>query len=267
ETFKSPGERQLDALPELKRVREIYESASGKLKEQIAGERLRLFEAYRQGLQGHLERLTKAGNLEEAVNLSTEIKSLDKTIADAQAARPPALGMGNDSKETILWEFKSRASVELDKGIELKTQGDAYQLSSSTGAGARITSKRSFKPPFRIAVRVATDSTNIRFYYNNQVLSIFNWEMNPAELRIHEPSTGRNFGYRDKGFLERNEMHDIEIDVLEKKIVARADRKTLVEVDMRADGVEGPVGLGPAFGSILTMESLKVIDLSKPKDR
>ncbi|MCB1076975.1 MAG: hypothetical protein KDM64_04010, partial [Verrucomicrobiae bacterium] len=112
ESFKSPGERQLDAWPELKRVREIYESASGKLKEQIAGERLRLFEAYRQGLQGHLERLTKAGNLEEAVNLSTEIKSLDKTIADAQAARPPALGMGNDSKETILWEFKSRASVE-----------------------------------------------------------------------------------------------------------------------------------------------------------
>ncbi len=259
--YKAPGERQLDAWPELKRMRDIYEAASERVDGQIGADRLRLHEAYRQELRNHLERLTREGKLEEAVRLSTEVKGIDKMITELQAARP---GLGEDASAKVLWEFKSRASVEMDKGIEIKTQGDGYVLSSKSSSGARITSRKTFKPPFRISTRVATDSTNIRIYFNDQVLVIFNWELNPAELRIHEPKTGRNLAFRDKGFLERNQMHDIVIDVLDDKVVARANGRQLVRAEARSDGVEGPVGLGPAFGSILTMESMQVIDLSEP---
>lgn len=47
----------------------------------------------------------------------------------------------------------------------------------------RAVTKESFKPPIEITFVVKTDSTNIRLAYAADQV-IFNWELNPAELRV-----------------------------------------------------------------------------------
>lgn len=260
ETFRQPGERDYDAWPDLKRLREIYESTHERLSENISGDRRQIFETFHRELNSHVERLTRAGQLDEAVRLSQRAQQIEKLLAVEVVAKPPLGGDGKD--EEVLWEFKSQASVDTIKDCGLKKVGDAYVIVSPRGgAGSYHNSRRTFKPPFRIQARVTTDSTNIRFYYNNNTLSIFNWEMNPRELRVHEPKTNRNMGFRDKGELERNKLHDIEIDVLDNEIKVKADRQRLVEVPADNTGLDGPVGIGPAFGSTLTLESMRVIQL------
>lgn len=260
ETFKQLAERKFDAWPDLKRLREIYETTHQKLSEGVADDRRRLFEAFHRELISNVERLTRAGQLDEAVRLSQRAQQMEKLLA-VEAVKTPLLG-GEGKDEEVLWEFKSLASVDTIKECGLKKVGDAYVIVSPRGgAGSYHNSRRTFKPPFRIEARVTTDSTNIRFYYNNNTLSIFNWEMNPRELRVHEPKTNRNMGFRDKGELERNTLHDIEIDVLDDEIKVKADRKRLVEVPADNKGLDGPVGIGPAFGSTLTLESMRVIQL------
>ena len=264
ETFKLPGERVFTAWPDLKRFREIYETTAARLENDASVERVKLYETYRRELNAHVERLTREGQLEDAVQLSSRVKEMDKLIAEGKTetgASPVGgtSGMGNE----VLWEFKSRANVESVKNCEMKTLPNGLQIFSESKDGARYESRKTFKPPFRIQARIATDSTNIRFYYNRTVLAIFNWETNLDELRIHEPGTGRNMGFGGKGQLAINKMHDIELDVYEDKIEVRANGQRLVETPAKSTGLDASVGLGPAFGSVLTVESFQVLSLNR----
>jgi hypothetical protein len=67
------------------------------------------------------------------------------------------------------------------------------------------------------------------------------------------------------GQLEVNTMHDIVIDVLLDKIQVSVDgeiRGVLPGTPSdNTAGLEAPIGVGPAFGSVVTVESLRVIKL------
>lgn len=259
ESFKQKVKRDLGKWPELSRLRDIYDNAHARLAPAVTAERLKLYETFRRELNSHIERLTREGNLTEGVRLSERVKEVDHLIEAGKAATGPGNASGEPAD--VLWEFKSRASVDTVKECGLRSQPDGLMISSEHSAGAYHLSRRTFKPPFRIQARVATDSTNIRFYYNKGILAIFNWETNLGELRIHEPSTGRNMGFGGKGQLSVNQMHDIEIDVFDDRVVVRANGKPLVETPAKSAGLDAAVGIGPAFGSVLTVESMRVLEL------
>lgn len=247
--------RDLGAHPDLERLREIYDTTLAQLKSDAASEHARLIEAYRTRLATAVETLTRKGKIDEAVAVNARIKELD-AAAPLRAA---------ENEANVIWEWSSRASVEAIGECELATDLNGFILSSKRGGGgALMQSRREFKPPFRIVARAATDSTNIRFYYSG-TLVIFNWEMNTAELRIHHPATGVKAGIRDMGQLEVNKMHDIVIDVLLDKIQVSVDgeiRGVLPGTPSdNTAGLEAPIGVGPAFGSVVTVESLRVIKL------
>ncbi|MBL9154420.1 MAG: hypothetical protein JNK37_18160 [Verrucomicrobiales bacterium] len=262
EGHRKAGARNFDSWPELKRLREIYDTAAAKLAGELGEERLRLYTVYRQSLQGHVERLTRENRLDEAVKLQAEVKSIDGRIEGAKAAasatQQGAAPVVANGAEELLWELKGASSLTPVGKCDARTTDGVIKIAAPGENKARFETRRSFKPPFRIQARVGTDSTNIRFYYNNNVLTIFNWEMNQNELRVHEPSTNRNIGIGGKGKLAVNQMHDVEIDVFDKKVVVKGNGTVLAEVEVRSDGLESPVGLGPAFNSVVSLESLRV---------
>lgn len=247
--------RDLGAHPDLERLREIYDTTLAQLKSDAAGEHARLIDAYRTRLAATVESLTREGKIDEAVAVNARIKELD-AAAPLRAA---------ESGANVVWEWRSRADVEAIGDCEVKTDLNGFILSSERrGGGSWMQSRREFKPPFRIAARVATDSTNIRFYFSGPLV-IFNWEMNTAELRLQHPATGVKAGVRDMGQLELNKMHDIVIDVLLDKIQVSVDgeiRGALLGTPSdNTAGLEAPIAIGPAFGSVVTVESLRVIKL------
>lgn len=246
ESAASDQKRDFEKIPDLKRLREIYESNLARIREQTVRETSRLRDAYRQRLSAETESLTRAGKIDEALLVKARIETLDRE------------GGGAGDKE-VLWEWRSRSHVEAVNGCEMAANGDRYVLTGRGGNGW-MKSRREFKPPFRLQVRAATDSTNIRLYYRSH-LAILNWEMNPQELRMHYPGTGASTGIGGKGNVPLNVMSDIEVDVLLDKVILRVNGETRGELIATNTGLEGPVGIGPAFGSIVTVEAMRVLRL------
>lgn len=242
----------------LKRLRDIYDTTLAKITNESKPERAKIAAAYCDRLQMKMERLTVEGNLEEAGRLKARVAEMQKQIDGGGNPVEIAAGAGAGK---VLWEFKGRSSGESVREVEIKTLTDGWELKSKPKDWAYFESRRTFKPPFRVQLRASTDSTNIRMYYNKEVLAIFNWETNPLELRVHEPSTGRNMGFGGKGHLVPNQKYDIQIDVHPERIEVKVDGELRAVAVAKSTGTDGAIGVGPAFGSILTMEAFRVLEL------
>ena len=57
-----------------------------------------------------------------------------------------------------------------------------YKVTILTG-GQHFNSRQAYRPPIEITVVAKTDSTNLRLGYAAEQI-IFNWEMNPSQLRV-----------------------------------------------------------------------------------
>jgi len=90
---------------------------------------------------------------------------------------------------------------------------------------------------------------------------MFGWESNPTELRLHEPTTGRKLAFPDKGQVVPGKVHFIEIDVHPDRIEVKVDGEQRAQASVSSFGVDAPVGIGPAFGSELTVEMMQVLAL------
>ncbi len=248
ESATSDGPRDFASQPELKRLREIYDKALLRLRTAAAADLDRLHETHRAQAQSKVESLTRAGRIDEAKEANAWLEELQE-----QASAGTADG------DKVLWELKSRAGIEPVGDCEMKSVKGGFELTSQRGgANAWMKSRQEFSPPFRIVARVATDSTNIRFYYRNH-LAILNWEVNPSELRIHHPDGSGGVGFAGKGQIPRNRMQDVEIDVLVDKVTVKVDGRLRGELITSSPDLKGPVGIGPAFGSTVTVESFRVL--------
>jgi hypothetical protein len=141
-------------------------------------------------------------------------------------------------------------------GCELNKREKELVLKTKGGAGHILTVKE-YKPPFTLHVNAKTDSKNLRLYYNAGVL-IFNWELNEDELRIHDPLTEEQIGVANQGKIEPDKYHDIALEVYPDGM------RVLVDGTERArrlgdyEKLEAPLGIGPAFGSVITVKSFRI---------
>ncbi len=255
-TMDLQKERTLTQWPELERLRGIYDKASARISAEIDAELLKLKRPYRERLQQEVGRLTREGKIEEAKRVSTMVTELDRALSPGEA---PEAGASE-----VLWEFTNRASVEAVNDAELKTVDEGRRITSKRNDWSYFQSKRTFKPPFRLQTRVSTNKNEVRFYYNADILSMFGWESNPTELRLHEPTTGRKLAFPDKGQVVPGKIHFIEIDVHPDRIEVKVDGEPRAVASVSSFGVDAPVGIGPAFGSELTLEMMRVLEL-KPE--
>src|SRR5207302_8059242 len=115
---------------------------------------------------------------------------------------------------------------------------------SSTGSWAYIQSPQSIRPPLVIRTRAKTDLNNIRLYYGIGRV-IFNWESNPAELRVQDPLTGRTTPVPGQGFLTTKEWHELVWEISTNAMKISVDGELRFEGKGYYSSINAFPGIGP----------------------
>ncbi len=135
--------------------------------------------------------------------------------------------------------------------------GDGLHLSGATSDRSLVRTSGTFRPPFVVRLRAKTDSTNLRIYYNSGMV-IFNWERRQDQLRVHDPLTNQIHAVDDKGHIEPGEWHDIIWEVDSDRMSITVDGDNRFSAPGNYASIEAPIGVGPAFGSVVSIESFEV---------
>lgn len=157
-----------------------------------------------------------------------------------------------NSKQVIVLGEEGRYTTTSQLTVTKKD--NLYILSSAGGDAEALRSTKTFKTPFSLQVRAMTNKNNIRLYFGQRGMIVFNWEMNRKQLRIIEPVIFKRNGISDFKPLEADRMYDLEVRVTDSKISVYANKRKQGEVKGDFSQAEGPIGIGPARGSIVTVE-------------
>ena len=130
-------------------------------------------------------------------------------------------------------------------------------LKAPNGDRSRILTKKEYAPPFALRIKAKTDSKNLRLYYKAGIV-IFNWEGKENELRIHDPATGENMGVEGKGYIEPDKWHDITWEVYPNGMRVLLKGEELARKHGDYAKLKASVGIGPAFGSVISLESFRI---------
>jgi hypothetical protein len=142
------------------------------------------------------------------------------------------------------------AVLKTDKEIMLKSNGGISQI---------VTAKE-YTPPFALHLKAKTDSKNLRLWYNVGIV-IFNWEKDEDELRIHDPITNEGEGFANQGKIEPNKVQYFVWEVYPDGMRVLVDGKERARKRGDYSKIEAPLGVGPAFGSTVTLEMFRVESL------
>lgn len=256
ENFGKEADRDFSSLPELERLRGIFEKSSLGMREEIARKQNVILGENIEKLAKLKAELTKAGEIEEALRADDLRKAfIDQRSKIANAESGSLLAT---EPVSLLWSLGSRADFELIKECEAKHEDDTWVLTSEVKAMSHLSTDKEFQPPFSAHFRATTDQVEIRFFWDGSQIVIFNWSSNPQQLRFQNPVDGKATGVQEKGYLEPATMHDIEIRVTATKIEAFVDGELRGELVGDWGSLEGPFGIGPAFGSTVTVEKFEV---------
>jgi hypothetical protein len=133
-----------------------------------------------------------------------------------------------------------------------------YASSLKTLAAATLLqSTNIFHVPFIIRTVAKTDSTDLRLYAGPSGRLIFNWEVNPSELRVHDPLTGDLTAEAGRGLIYPNEWHEVTWEIWEKGMKVFVDGQLRFQNFKDYHSLTGTVGIGPT-GSIVTVKSFAV---------
>jgi|GEM_PF-2038437 len=115
----------------------------------------------------------------------------------------------------------------------------------------------SYHTPVIIRTRVKTDSWNVRLRFGSSGMVIFNWEVNPLELRVHDPVKGNSFGGTGLGRITPNQWHDFVWELLPGGMRIFVDGQLRYQNRASYSKVQGAAGIGP-YLSHLTVASFVV---------
>jgi hypothetical protein len=141
------------------------------------------------------------------------------------------------------------AATRGDEGMELTVRLDESGLLS----------EKVYKTPVTIETVAMTDSTNLRLYFGKAWV-IFNWERNGTELRIVDPATGKFDGVADQGDIPRKQWVTIQWVIGPKEMRIVVDGQERYKAEGNYAGIEGRVGIGPAWQSKVTVKSITVTE-------
>jgi len=163
------------------------------------------------------------------------------------ASTSPVAPVLEDSAANLLKSMRSLL------GTVVTRTNDGVVLSGD----GRLATELEYSPPFAADVIAKTDLTNIRLYYGKGVV-IFNWEMNPDELRYHDPKTGGVQAVGGKGRVPADEWVHL------RWVIETNSATVLVNGEQRArfagdySHVEELVGIGTGAGSKVTVKHFAV---------
>jgi hypothetical protein len=246
-----------ETYPRLGEAHAIYQRALWELRDTSRPREIELHQTYFRSLGALRETLTRSGQIDDALALETRSAPGLAALYKLQAMQRWK-GKGNFER-TVLWELRTPADLVENGTITLEEREGRYHLSSPERDMTRFESRFSFRPPMRLIARAATDSTSVRLYYGAGTLAIFNWESRPDELRIHDPTTGfSHSGYPDKGTIETKRFYDFEARITDNRISIYVDGVLRTSRQGDFASANGPFGIGPAFGGVVSVEAMAV---------
>ena len=177
------------------------------------------------------------------------------TLGCTSSAKAPAPPAGQPAAPAV-------APVSMDSmisvnGCLMTPAGGLVLLSSPLPDRALVQTPAKFRPPFSVRLRAATDSTNLRVYYNAGMV-ILNWEVRQDEFRAHDPLTSQPYAVRGKGWIKPGELHTIVWEVRPDGMSLSVDGETRFSAPGDYANINAPIGIGPAFGSVVSVESFEV---------
>jgi hypothetical protein len=141
---------------------------------------------------------------------------------------------------------------------QVSKEGKVIVLTGPGAEDGRIMTANRHEPPFALRVNAETDSRNLRLYYGHDGELIFNWEGNEDELRIHDPATGEQQGVPNQGRIEPDKYHDVVWEMYANGMRVLVDGKERARRRGHYERLEAALGVGPAFGSVVTIQSFRV---------
>lgn len=141
-------------------------------------------------------------------------------------------------------------------GLEAGRSDEGITLRHDTHNAGLVT-PQAHTVPVRIRAQVKTDSTNVRLYFGRGII-ILNWEMIPTQLRYHEPVTGMVEGIDGQGEITPNEWHTVEWTIWPTHTELMVDGEQRLRREGIFANLTGRVGIGPAWGSTVTVRSLEI---------
>ena len=150
-------------------------------------------------------------------------------------------------------------------GCQIVHRHGQMRLLAPTEGRSLVQTMEEYRPPFALRVRAKTDSTNVRLYYNAGMV-ILNWEVRPSELRFHDPVNDRVSAFPGKGAIEVGKCYDICWEIYPDGTRLLVNGKEVMRKSAEYGNLRAPVGIGPAFGSVLTVESFHVEPLQGTLD-
>jgi hypothetical protein len=121
----------------------------------------------------------------------------------------------------------------------------------------RITTEQQYAPPIKFTVIAQTDSKNLRLAYAADDL-IFNWEVNPDELRIDGGPAGDGKHTDGLGRIPANQWVTIEIKVLADSMMISVDGEQRFFAKGDFSGVYQGLSIWPALGSVVKVKSVVI---------
>ncbi len=192
----------------------------------------------------------KGQSLPSETNLAATTEATNTPQTSGPTKISPPAEPTNSISANILDTMVPMNNVEVVKGAEGVTL-------ISKGEWPYIETAKSARPPLVIRTRAKTELNNIRLYYGVVGRVIFNWELNPAELRVHDPLTGKLTALGGKGMLTTKEWHDIVWEISTNAMKITVDGDIRYEGKGYYSGLSGFPGIGPA-DSPLTVSSFAV---------
>lgn len=145
-------------------------------------------------------------------------------------------------------------------GCKMVRRNGHILLSAPTNDRSLIQTREEYRPPFVVRLRAKIDTASIRLYYNAGMV-ILNWKVHPSQLRFHDPVNDKMSAFNDKGTIELNTFHDIAWEIYpDGTRLVLNDKEVMTKLGDYGDLV-APIGVGPAFGSVIMLESFSVHEL------
>jgi S1-C subfamily serine protease len=172
-----------------------------------------------------------------------------------------------DSTITLQSDFTTNINCTV-----IDTSHGILLVANKNEGGQTIETIKSFRSPLSIKARVKPVGNNVRLHYAGGMI-IFNWEMQPHELRLHLPPTAKPYyngiknkgiGVKGKGHLSRGAWHDIEWRIENDRMTVWADGELRSESARSFPELNSPLAIGSANDGSFLLEGLQISELINP---
>lgn len=249
------GERNFANGSALAKLRAVYENARSKRRVDVRKAQTQVLVSFIEQAEELKTALTQSGEIEAAVAVDKFAKRLAERSGGTNDLLSPS-ELKVDAPD-VLWTLRGK-NFSLVKGCTAERKAGALLLTSAQTAMSFLASEDSFAPPVRAKYRAATNQLELRLYFADKQIAIFNWATDIKQLRMQDPVTLQHHAIQGKGYVREGELHDFEVVVTPTKIQVFADGELRGDMSGDYSKLNGPFGIGPALGSEVTLEAFHV---------